>query len=92
MTNQQKAKQTREAIQAEIQDIFAEKEVRIRMPIEELKVLLEKEDDEEDIWNVYVYFFQTVHTMFSMIDLIFIDFFSLNEVAVIKWNVENKSV
>ena len=92
MTNQQKAKQTREAIQAEIQDIFAEKEVRIRMPIEELKVLLEKEDDEEDIWNVYVYFFQTVHTMFSMIDIIFIDFFSLNEVAVIKWNVENKSV
>lgn len=33
-------------IQAEIQEIFAEKEVRIRMPIEELKVLLKSEEEE----------------------------------------------
>ena len=32
-----------EAIQAEIQDIFTEKEVRIRMPLEELNVMLEEE-------------------------------------------------
>jgi hypothetical protein len=32
-------------IQAEIQDIFTEKEVRIRMPIEELQVLLEPEEE-----------------------------------------------
>lgn len=30
-------------VQAELQDIFAEKEVRVRMPIEELRVLLEPE-------------------------------------------------
>ena len=33
------------ALQAEIQDIFAEKEVRIRLPMEELEVLLEAEED-----------------------------------------------
>lgn len=32
-------------LQAEIQDIFAEKEVRIRLPMEELQVLLEAEED-----------------------------------------------
>ena len=45
----QDQKHASEALQAEIQDIFAEKELRIRMPIEELKVLLEKEDDEDDV-------------------------------------------
>ena len=34
------------AVQSDVQDIFTEKEVRIRMPIEELKLLLE--DEEED--------------------------------------------
>ena len=37
-----------EALQAEIQDIFAEKEVRIRLPMEELQVLLEAEQDQEE--------------------------------------------
>ena len=36
-----------ESIQAEIQDVFAEKEVRIRLPIEELKVLLLDETSHE---------------------------------------------
>ena len=32
------------AVQSDVQDIFTEKEVRIRMPIEELKLLLEDEE------------------------------------------------
>ena len=35
------------AVQSDVQDIFTEKEVRIRMPIEELKLLLEDEELEE---------------------------------------------
>ena len=34
------------AVQSDVQDIFTEKEVRIRMPIEELKLLLEDEEEE----------------------------------------------
>ena len=33
------------AVQSDVQDIFTEKEVRIRMPIEELKLLLEDEEE-----------------------------------------------
>ena len=48
-----------DALQAEIQDIFAEKEVRIRLPMEELQVLLEAEQDlqEEDVWTVYLNYY-----------------------------------
>ena len=36
-----------ESIQTEIQDVFSEKEVRIRLPLEELKVLLIDETSHE---------------------------------------------
>ena len=36
------------AVQSDVQDIFTEKEVRIRMPIEELKLLLEDEEELEE--------------------------------------------
>ena len=32
-----------------MQSIFTEKEVRFRMPIEELKVLLEEEEEDEEM-------------------------------------------
>ena len=38
--DQNPQRHTSETIQAEVQDIFAEKEVRIRLPLQELKVLL----------------------------------------------------
>ena len=41
-------KHASEAIQSEIQDIFAEKEVRMRLPLEELKVLLMDETNSGD--------------------------------------------
>ena len=44
-----------ESIQAEIQDVFAEKEVRIRLPIEELKVLLLAPTLATEIVNQLIY-------------------------------------
>ena len=51
--DQNPQRHTSETIQAEVQDIFAEKEVRIRLPLQELKVLLmdEANDNLEEADN-----------------------------------------